>query len=329
MPDQMPKVTEHVPADRRVHRAAGRARLRLPGRRRRLLPRRALPRVRAPVGQRPEQMVEEPSRTRCKEDAARLRALEGEQARRGHLVGLAVGPRPARLAHRVLGDGRAAARARRSRSTAAGSTSSSPTTRTSSRSRARSAIPSRRSGRTTGCSELTGEKMSKSVGNIATLREVLDELGARDAARLLPRRPLAQADRLLRRDDGAGRGAGRGAARRVPRSHPQPAPPRPGMRFARRARRRLQHARGARGAPRLARPRAALRARWRLFGLALARRVRARRRRRSAELASASPAARAPSATSSWPIACAAELEAAGWEMRDEPGGGYTLVRRR
>ena len=24
-----------------------------------------------------------------------------------------------------------------------------------------------------------------------------------------------------------------------------------------------------------------------------------------------------------------AELEAAGWEMRDEPGGGYTLVRRR
>jgi len=24
-----------------------------------------------------------------------------------------------------------------------------------------------------------------------------------------------------------------------------------------------------------------------------------------------------------------AELEALGWELRDEPGGGYTLVRRR
>ncbi len=37
--------------------------------------------------------------------AARLRAVEGEQAGRGRLVGLALGPRPARLAHRVLGDG--------------------------------------------------------------------------------------------------------------------------------------------------------------------------------------------------------------------------------
>ena len=42
---------------------------------------------------------------------ARLRALEGEQAGRGHRVGLAVGPRPAGLAHRVLGDGGGAARA--------------------------------------------------------------------------------------------------------------------------------------------------------------------------------------------------------------------------
>ena len=44
--------------------------------------------------------------------SARLRALEGEQAGRGHVVGLAVGARPAGLAHRVLGDGGEAPRPR-------------------------------------------------------------------------------------------------------------------------------------------------------------------------------------------------------------------------
>ena len=53
---------------------------------------------------------------------ARLRAVEGAQGGRGHLVGLALGPRPARLAHRVLRDGGGVSRARRSRSTAAAST---------------------------------------------------------------------------------------------------------------------------------------------------------------------------------------------------------------
>ena len=43
---------------------------------------------------------------------ARLRALEGDEGGRGHLLGLALGPRPARLAHRVLRDGREDARAR-------------------------------------------------------------------------------------------------------------------------------------------------------------------------------------------------------------------------
>ena len=41
---------------------------------------------------------------------ARLRALEGDEAARGHVVALALGPRPPGLAHRVLGDGREAAR---------------------------------------------------------------------------------------------------------------------------------------------------------------------------------------------------------------------------
>ena len=40
---------------------------------------------------------------------ARLRALEGVEGGRGHLLGRALGPRPAGLAHRVLGDGRGAA----------------------------------------------------------------------------------------------------------------------------------------------------------------------------------------------------------------------------
>ena len=147
----------HDPGDRRADRGADRARPRVRGRRRRLLPRRPLRRLRAPVG---------PSRRRVGDaqplggrgaertqgEPARLRALEGAQGGRGHLVGLAVGPRPPRLAHRVLGDGREASRARRSRSTAAGSTSSSRTTRTRSPSRAAPAASSRGSGCTTGCS---------------------------------------------------------------------------------------------------------------------------------------------------------------------------------
>ena len=42
--------------------------------------------------------------------SARLRALEREQGGRGHFVGLALGTRPPRLAHRVLRHGRGAAR---------------------------------------------------------------------------------------------------------------------------------------------------------------------------------------------------------------------------
>ena len=92
------------PADRRRDRGAHRARLCVRGRRRRLLPRRAVPRLREALGP-----ASRPGRGPGAEPAqggsARLRALEGEQAGRGHVVGLAVGSRPARLAHRVLGDG--------------------------------------------------------------------------------------------------------------------------------------------------------------------------------------------------------------------------------
>ena len=52
----------------------------------------------------------------------RLRALEGDEGRRGHVVALAVGRRAPGVAHRVLGDGREAARAGSSPSTAAAAT---------------------------------------------------------------------------------------------------------------------------------------------------------------------------------------------------------------
>ena len=102
-----------VPEIVALHRGAGRARPRVRGRRRRLLPRRALPGLRATLGP-PRRRVgdAQPLRgggaERAQGGSARLRALEGAQGGRGHVVGLAVGPRPPRLAHRVLGDGREA-----------------------------------------------------------------------------------------------------------------------------------------------------------------------------------------------------------------------------
>ena len=95
----------------RDDRGARRARLRLRVRRRRLLPGDALPRVRPP-----ERAAARPGRGAGAEPAqggpARLRALEGDEGGRGHVLGLAVGDAAARLAHRVLGHVREAPRAR-------------------------------------------------------------------------------------------------------------------------------------------------------------------------------------------------------------------------
>ena len=137
--------------DRRVHRRPDRARLRLRGRRRRLLPRRALGGVRPALGAEAGSGRGAGAES-AQGGSARLRALEGEQARGGHVRGTRRGD----------GGGRAGTSSARrwprscsgpsSRSTAAGSTSSSPTTRTSWRSRGPSATSSRRSGCTTACS---------------------------------------------------------------------------------------------------------------------------------------------------------------------------------
>ena len=102
----------------------------------------------------------------------------------------------------------------------------------------------RTSGRTTGCSSSPARRCRSRSGTSPTIREVLDRVGARDGARLLPRRPLAQADRLLGGDDGAGGGAGREAS-----ATSSAGPSERGRRLGRvrrGARRRLQHAGGAR-----------------------------------------------------------------------------------
>ena len=97
--------------DRRPDRRAGRVRPRLRGRRRRLLPGPQLRRLRQALQPRPR--ADGPGRgggLGAREgEPARLRPLESDQGGRGHQLGLALGPGPAGLAHRVLGDGRGGA----------------------------------------------------------------------------------------------------------------------------------------------------------------------------------------------------------------------------
>ena len=96
--------------DRRPDPGAGRPGRRLSGRRgRRLLPRRLVRRLREALEPRARGHAAGRGRRRPRRHqggAAGLRALEGPQGGRGHLVAVAVGRGPARLAHRVLGDGR-------------------------------------------------------------------------------------------------------------------------------------------------------------------------------------------------------------------------------
>ena len=169
--------------------------------RRRLLPRAHARRLRRAVA--PRRRPDGPGRggrgRRPQAGPARLRALEGAEAGRGHGLGLPVGPRPAGLAHRVLGDGRGAARGRASTSTAAASTSSSPTTRTRRRRRSPRADAARAAcGCTTACSRpATARRCRSRSATSAGSREALDDVGARRAGHVLLRRPLPPAARVL------------------------------------------------------------------------------------------------------------------------------------
>ena len=219
-------------------------------------------------GQRPDQ-VEEQEPSPLKEDRARLRALEGDQGGRGHVLGVPVGSRPARLAHRVLGDGGEDARAR------------VPDPRR----RARPRLPASR------------ERARAVAGRRPAVRQDLDaqrpapvhrredvevrrqrrhdpggdrRVGARGGAALPDDRALAQAARVLGGGDDGCRRAGREPAQRAPRRDAV------GGRLGRacsRPRRRLQHPGCARDLPPLGARGGARRA------AARSRRLRARRAR--------------------------------------------------
>ncbi len=180
-PDAEPLASETIGPIVDADRGADRARPRLRGRRRRLLPRALRPRVRLALA--PRRRRDGPGRgrrgRRPQGGPARLRAVEGAEGGRGHRLGRALGPRAPGLAHRVLGDGRGAAR-RRLRDPRRRQRPRLPPPRERGGADAlRAAAPSsRRSGCTTGCSSSAARRWPSSVGNIAPLPDVARATGA-------------------------------------------------------------------------------------------------------------------------------------------------------
>ena len=250
-------------------------------------------------------------------------------------LGLALGPRAARLAHRVLGDGRGAARRRLRHPRRRLGPASSPTTRTRPRRRAPRAARSWRAlWMHNGMIQSTGEKMAKSVGNIALLHEVLERYGAEAVVMYLIgghyRQPLA----FSRGGARAGRRRNvkrireAAAAAVAGRSPAELGDARSRERVLRRARattstRRRRWPRctsGSREANRRGEPRSATRtcarcsacSAWR--ALLAPRRAGARARCASSPSSASRPAR---SATSRAPTRCATSSRALGWEVRD------------
>ena len=276
---------------------------------------------------------------------ARLRAVEGLEGGRGHLLGRAVGPRPARLAHRVLGDGRDAAR-RRLRRPRRRLGPRLPASRERGRAdRAAHGEPLARLWMHNGMVRLDGEKMAKSVGNIFLLHEALATHG-RDAliayfAGGHYRQPISysgerleEAARSVQRIRELGRrldprgadAAGAGAAARE---------------LLRRARRRLQHAESARRRVRLGarrqpaaggghgrrRGRPARAAAGAGARASARRRQRQRRPRRRGARAAGAPRGGARGARLRGPDALRDELAALGWTVRDGAAGPELIPR--
>ena len=231
---------------------------RLRGRGRRLLPRRELRRLR--------EALEPPARgdaagrgrrrRRAEGEPAGLRALEGAEGGRGHRLGRAVGPRPARA-------GTSSARRWPRRSSAldfeihgGGSDLVFPHHENEiAQTEAARGKPLARIWMHNGMVRLEGEKMAKSVGNIFLLHEALEQAGRDALVMYFVSGPLPPADRLLagraRRRRRASVERVRDFARRL-----DPDAPADGHRavrgaLLRRAGRRLQHARRARRAVRL------------------------------------------------------------------------------
>ena len=258
---------------------------------------------------------------------ARLRALEGEEGGRGHVLELAVGPRPAGLAHRVLRDGREHPRRdvrdprRRHRpALPAPRERARAVARARPRLRADLGAQRARALHRREDVEVRGQRHHDPRGG--------RQVGPRGAAALLPRRPLAQAGRLLRRDDGAGAGAGRDVPQRVHAAEGEAEAPVLG-RLRRRARGRLRHAERARSHARVGLERPARPARPRRSRSSGSSRCpsRSRRRRRSwRSPRRARPRARRTNFEEADRLRD--ELAAAGWEMRDRIGG-YVLRQKK
>ena len=166
-------------ASRRSSRSPGSsspaARLRIGGRR--LLPRSPLRRLRPALGRAHGGHGGAGART-AQGGSAGLRAVEGREAARGYLVGFALGARAARVAHRVLGDGGKASgrgvRHPRRRTRPALSHHENELAQSSGAGR-----PFARTWMHNGMIELGAEKMSKSIGNIVSLRRRSTDGGAR------------------------------------------------------------------------------------------------------------------------------------------------------
>ena len=327
--------------DRRAHRRAARARPRLRGRGRRLLPRAQRPALRRR------------SRTATSTRWTRARAIDGAAARKEDPLDFALwkaqkpdedtawdapwGARPARLAHRVLGDGRGAARRRlrgpRRRHDLVFPHHENEAAQT----RCAHAAPSwRGSGCTTGCSQIGEAKMAKTS---ATSRRwpTCSRAGAATRCSCSSARATT-ASRWPSPTTRSRRRSGRVARLRElgRRLADGPSPPElaaPQRRVLRRAGRRLQHAGGAGRALRSgsARPTPA----------PTGRAGRPRRPRRDARRARAGGPARPPRRGTAptprrWTCCAAArtrarardwaeadrlrdELAARGWEVRDGP----------
>ena len=102
-----------------------------------------------------------------------------------------------------------------------------------------------------GMIELGAEKMSKSIGNIVSLREALDRWGREAILVFFLGGPLPEPARVLRGHDAGGASPGRGLPPGFPRRRGAAERPHLGE-LCGCARRRLRHAPGARRAPRLA-----------------------------------------------------------------------------
>ena len=128
---------------------------------------------------RPEDMDqgEEAGSASLKEDRLDFALWKATQGGRGHQLGLALGPGAARLAHRVLGDGRAGAGRLASPIHGGGSDLVFPHHENEIAQSEAAGRPFARVWMHNGMVEAEAEKMSKSEGNIFQLSEALDRYG--------------------------------------------------------------------------------------------------------------------------------------------------------